>query len=79
MGRALKTLGVDHIAAYSPEARGRSERMFGPLQNRLVNELRLAGITDRGAANRYLQDTYGRLRRPPPNPQANNTIGHIMC
>lgn len=58
VGRALKTLGVDHIAAYSPEARGRSERMFGTLQDRLVNELRLAGITDRASANRYLQDDY---------------------
>ena len=54
----MKTLGVDHIAAYSPEARRRSERMFGTLQDRLVNELRLAGITDRAGANRYLQDDY---------------------
>jgi transposase len=58
VGRALKQLGIEHIAAYSPEARGRSERMFHTLQDRLVNELKLAGITDMIAANRYLQDIY---------------------
>jgi hypothetical protein len=58
VGRALKQLGITHIAAYSPEARGRSERMFGTLQNRLVNELRLEAITDMAAANRYLREVY---------------------
>jgi hypothetical protein len=58
VGRALKHLGIIHIAAYSPEARGRSERMFATLQGRLVAELKLAGITDMAAANRYLQETY---------------------
>lgn len=58
VGRGLKQLGIVHIAAYSPEARGRSERMFGTLQGRLVNELKLAGVTDMAAANRYLQDVY---------------------
>jgi transposase len=58
VGRALKQLGIDHIAAYSPEARGRSERMFGTLQDRLVNELKLAGISTIIAANRYLRETY---------------------
>ena len=58
VNRALKQIGIDHIAAYSPEARGRSERAFGTLQDRLVNELKLAGITDMGAANRYLRETY---------------------
>lgn len=58
VGRALRTLGIEHIAAYSPEARGRSERMFGTLQGRLVGELRLAGITTMDEANRYLRDTY---------------------
>ena len=43
-GRALHQLGIEHIAAYSPEARGRSERAFGTLQDRLVKELALAGI-----------------------------------
>ena len=42
VGRALKQLGIEHIAAYSPEARGRSERMFGTLQDRLAKELTLA-------------------------------------
>lgn len=58
VGRALRQLGIDHIAAYSPEARGRSERMFGTLQGRLVSELKLAGISDMAAANRYLTETY---------------------
>lgn len=52
VGRALKQLGIEHIPAYSPEARGRSERMFGTLQDRLVKELKLAGITDLAQANR---------------------------
>ena len=52
VGRALKHLGIEHIAAYSPEARGRSERMFGTLQERLVKELALAGIVDVETANR---------------------------
>jgi len=46
------------IAAYSPEARGRSERAFSPHQGRLPNELALAGITDRAAANRYLREIH---------------------
>lgn len=58
VGRALKQLGITHIPAYSPEARGRSERMFGTLQDRLVNELRLEAITDMAAANRYLKEVY---------------------
>jgi hypothetical protein len=58
VGRALRQLGIDHIAAYSPEARGRSERAFGTLQGRLLNELKLAGITDMAAANRYLREDY---------------------
>ena len=58
MGRALKQLGILHIPAYAPQARGRSERMFGTLQGRLVNELRLAGITTLDEANRYLREIY---------------------
>ena len=57
-GRAMKQLGIDMIAAYSPEARGRSERAFGTHQGRLPQELALAGITDMEAANRYLLDVY---------------------
>lgn len=54
VSRALKTLGIRHILARSPEARGRSERAFGTIQGRLPQELRLAGITDYVAANTYL-------------------------
>ena len=57
-GRAMKQLGIDMIAAYSPEARGRSERAFGTHQGRLPQELALAGITDMEAANRYVQERY---------------------
>jgi transposase len=56
VGRALAQLGVEHIPAYSPEARGRSERMFGTLQGRRVNELADAGITTIEAANRFLAE-----------------------
>jgi transposase len=58
VGRALSQLGIEHIAAYSPEARGRSERMFGTLQGRLPKDLRLAGITTVEAANAWLKAHY---------------------
>jgi transposase len=58
VGRALKQLGIEHIAAYSPQARGRSERMFDTLQDRLAKELKLAGIGDVAAANRFLCEVY---------------------
>jgi len=54
VSRALRTLGIRHILARSPEARGRSERAFGTIQGRLPQELRVAGITDYAAANGYL-------------------------
>jgi len=57
-GQAMKRLGIEMIAAYSPQARGRSERMFRTHQERLPKELALAGITDMEAANRYLQAVY---------------------
>lgn len=57
-GEAMKRLGIEMIAAYSPEARGRSERMFRTHQERLPKELVLAGITDMVAANRYLREEY---------------------
>lgn len=57
-GRAMKHLGIQMIAAYSPEARGRSERAFSTHQGRLPKELALAGITDMTAANSYLRDQY---------------------
>ena len=58
VGRALSHLGIEHIAAYSPEARGRSERMFGTLQGRLPKDLRLAGIRTVEAANAWLKAHY---------------------
>lgn len=58
VGRALKQLGIELIPAYSPEARGRSERMFGTLQARLPQELRLAGIATMEEANRFLKEDY---------------------
>ena len=58
VGRALKQLGIEHIAAYSPEARGRSERLFRTLQDRLPKELRLAGIRTLEEANAWLQAHY---------------------
>lgn len=57
-GRAMKQLGIDMIAAYSPEARGRSERLFGTLQQRLPKELALAGITTMDKANEFLNKIY---------------------
>lgn len=58
VGRALGQLGVALIAAYSPQARGRSERMFGTLQKRLPQEMRLSGITSMDEANRFLKETF---------------------
>jgi hypothetical protein len=59
-GRAMKALGVDLILANSPQAKGRVERMNGVLQDRLVKELRLAGISDQESANRFLDGKYLR-------------------
>ena len=58
VGRALAELGIEHIAAYSPQARGRSERAFRTLEDRLPKELALAGITGIDAANAWLRATY---------------------
>ncbi len=58
VGRAMQELGIQTIAAYSPEARGRSERNFGTWQNRLPQELRVAGITTVEAANQFLREQY---------------------
>ena len=58
VGEALARLGVEHIPSYSPQARGRSERMNRTLQDRLVNELRAAGIVTPEAANGYLRERY---------------------
>ena len=58
IGRALQQLGVEHIPAYSPQARGRGERLNRTFQDRLVNELKLRGITTQEAANRYLETRF---------------------
>lgn len=70
VGEALDRLGVEHIPSYSPQARGRSERMNRTLQDRLVNELRSAGIVTVEAANLYLRERYlpthnQEFARPP--------------
>jgi transposase len=57
-GRAMEELGVEMIPGYSPQARGRSERWNGTWQGRLVAELRLAGIADLAAANRYIAKVF---------------------
>jgi transposase len=58
VGRAMKELGIQMIPAYSPQARGRSERSFGTWQNRLPQELRLAGVQTLEEANRFLRERY---------------------
>ena len=58
VGRALEQLGVEHIGAYSPQARGRSERAFQTLQERLLKELKLAEITSIEAANAFIREVY---------------------
>ncbi len=58
VGRALAQLGIRHIPSYSPEARGRMERAFGTLQQRLPPELRRAGIVTKEAANVWLRQTF---------------------
>ena len=68
VGRALSRLGVEHIPAYSPEARGRSERMFGTLQDRLVKELALAQVRDLATANNWIKKQY--------LPEHNRLFGH---
>jgi len=75
VGRALDQLGIEHIPAYSPEARGRSERMFGTLQDRLSKELKLAGIRDVEAANCFIREVYlpahnARFAKPPALPES---------
>src|SRR5438132_6273843 len=58
VARVLRALGIEHIRAMTPEARGRSERCFGTLQGRLPQELRLHSITSYETANRYLEESF---------------------
>jgi hypothetical protein len=69
----LARLGVEHIPSYSPQARGRSERLNRTFQDRLVNELRVAGIATIAAANVYLAEHFvpqhnATFARPPRDP-----------
>jgi len=88
--RALDQLGITLIPASCPEARGRSERMFGTLQGRLPPELRTAGITTMAAANRYLRDVFlpahnarFRVAAAAPGsaftPYVGRDLGDILC
>jgi transposase len=73
LGRAFAELGIGSIAARSPQAKGRIERVWGTLQDRLVAELRLAGVTDRDGANaflvRYLPRFNERFMVPAADPE----------
>src|SRR5437868_15006311 len=72
-GRALLALNIDIICANSPQAKGRIERAFGTLQDRMVKELRPAGVSSMAAANAWLPGFIPaytpRLRRDPANAQ----------
>ena len=75
VGRALAQLGIEHIPSYSPQARGRSERLHRTLQDRLVKELQRLGLTTVAAANAYLRDEFipaynAAFSRPPTDPQS---------
>jgi len=75
VGRALHRLGIEHIPSYSPQARGRSERMNRTLQGRLINELRVAGACTINQANAYLRERYITthnefLAREPIDPES---------
>ena len=89
-GRALGELGVELIAAHSPQAKGRVERLFKTLQDRLVKERRLAGLATIEAANRFVEAWLPRynqrftvqpaqatdLHRPRP---AHRELDRILC
>jgi len=83
VGRALARLGIEHIISFSPQARGRSERMNRTLQGRLVNELRVAQIRTLEAANRYLRQRFvptlnATFARAPADPtSAFVPLGHV--
>jgi len=90
VGRALAQLGIEHIPSYSPQARGRSERLNRTLQDRLVNELRMAGIQTLDAANRSVAEqflpvhnaTFARAPRDPASafiPLGTVDLDPILC
>jgi hypothetical protein len=75
--RALLELGVKVIHAYSPQAKGRVERLFGVLQDRLVKEMRLRGIKTKQEANDFLQEYLPLFNRQFSIPAANDTDVHV--
>jgi len=90
VGRALQRLGIEHILGYSPQARGRSERVNRTLQDRLVNELRVAEIRTPAGANRYLRERFlpafniefARAPTDPPAafvPLGRTDLDQILC
>jgi len=74
LGRVLHDLGIGYVQARSPQGKGRVERLWGTLQDRLVSELRLRAVATRAAANaflpEFLADFNRRFARPPGQPQA---------
>jgi len=74
LGRVLQELGIGYVQARSPQGKGRVERLWGTLQDRLVSELRLRAVATRAAANaflpEFLADFNRRFARPPAQPQA---------
>jgi hypothetical protein len=80
VGRALRELGIQMIPAYSPQARGRSERSFGTWQGRLPQELRLHGITMLEAANEFLREHYiGEFNHRFQVPAAQRGSAFLPC
>ena len=80
VGRALRELGIQMIPAYSPQARGRSERSFGTWQNRLPQELRLAGMKTLEDANRFLRERYiGEFNQKFSRPAAEKGSAFQRC
>jgi len=80
VGRAMKELGVQMIPAYSPQARGRCERSFGTWQNRLPQELRLAGISTIEQANAFLRGHYiAEFNRKFAKPAAEKGTAFRKC
>jgi hypothetical protein len=91
VGRACKQLGIEHIAAYTPQARGRSERAFRTHQERLVKELERLGVSTMEQANAYLEQTYmaqhnAQFARVPADPTsafvpyvAQASLADILC
>lgn len=90
VGQALARLGIRHIPSYSPQGRGRMERVFGTLQQRLPPELRRAGVSTREAANAYLRETFvpaynARFAKPAADPgsafvaYAGPPLADVLC